>query len=217
MAREALERLKTLRAPQVLAVVGTHLAMIAMVAWGGYTYLMLHVLLALELVLVNVFTAAFYRRWKQHLLDVVRSSFLMALLLVLLFAGWMLLVDGPGPALEFGFPAAGAATLGWASAYVAAHVALTAVQCGFAPEPRLAWLRAVSADGAASVLSAVAMVFLTIIAGMLLGGEMSPGFLATALAITTIVVRLPIVLLASTITDAEQREAARDPWKAMER
>ena len=44
MAHPAVEQLRTLRLPQVLAIAGTHAAMIAAVVWGEYTYLMLHVL-----------------------------------------------------------------------------------------------------------------------------------------------------------------------------
>lgn len=213
MAGEALARLGSLRPSVVAGVLLSHAALLFAVYRGGVPFLMLQLLLGAELVLVHLFSALYFRRWRRHAIDLGRSLVLVIILLLLQTVAWIALSGSGGDPLARILLGIDASSLGWSIAWVAFHLALAAMQAALAAEPKLAWVRSAASDAAASSLAMLTMALLAVLGALFLSPlSEDPMQASFALCVLTVLVRMLLALLTSSFTDAEYREVAADPW-----
>jgi hypothetical protein len=214
MPEDVLARLRTLDARSVAGIVVSHSVLLAVVLWGGLTYVVLQVLVVVEMVLLNIVSIAVLRRRRlgAHLRDIVRSTLGGIVLIGLILVGWTVMLD---EAVATSDPVAGMASdldprgFAWAAGYVFAHLFVSAVLAVRSADPPATWIRETAASTAASMLALVAMVFVGFAAiffvpdAWLRAGTAALGL---AFSLLTVAMRFVFSLLTATFSSTEVAE-----------
>jgi hypothetical protein len=218
-----LALLRSLPPRTVAMVVVSHLMLLAGTLWGGMPYLVLQLLLAVELLAVNLASISLYpaRGLRKHVGDVLKT---MAGLLVIMF--FVIVTFGVAKAEGGGdYPLSAAlaslqevdpATLGWAFAYVVVHIGISLGQAFASSEPRLAWARSTLSDGGTTLVAMFLMIFVTVIVAVPLLTLLARVGLAVdvdqLLACLMVALRCAVALVTATISEREMKTMAANPY-----
>ena len=219
-----LALLRRLPPRTVALVVVSHLMLLATILWGGMPYPALQVLLAVELLAINLASILLYpaRGMRKHALDVLKT--MAALLFILFFVIVTYGIakaeggseDSPLPAALASLAAVDAATLGWAFAYVVVHIAISLSQAFASSEPRLAWARSTLSDGGTTLVAMLLMIFVAAFGAVPLLTMLSWLGLAVdvdrLLACLMVAVRCVMALVMATVSEREMKTMAENPY-----
>lgn len=216
--------LRSLPPRTVAVVVVSHLMLLASILWGDMPYLALQVLLAVELLVINLASILLYpaRGLRKHAVDVLKTiaGLLFILFFVIVTFG---IAKAEGGSEDYALPAAlaslaavDAATLGWAFAYVVVHIAISLWQAFASSEPRLAWARGSLSEGGTTLVAMLLMIFvgvfvalplLTLLAWLGLAVDVDQ-----MLACLMVAVRCVMALVMATVSEREMKTMAANPY-----
>jgi hypothetical protein len=216
--------LRSLPPRTVAVVVVSHLMLLAGILWGGMPYLPLQVLLAVELLAINLASIALYpaRGLRKHVVDVLKT--LAGLLFILFFVIVTFGIaktegggeDRPLPAALADLADVDAATLGWAFAYVVVHIGISLWQAFASSEPRLAWARSTLSEGGTTLVAMLLMIFVTAFVAVPLLTLLARLGLALdvdqLLACLMVAVRCLMALVMASFSEREMRTMAANPY-----
>jgi hypothetical protein len=219
-----LALLRSLPPRTVAVVVVSHLMLLAGILWGGMPYVALQLLLAVELLAINLASIPLYpaRGLRKHVFDVLKTiaGLLFILFFVIMTFGIAKAEGGgedlPLPAALASLREVDAATFGWAFAYVVVHIGISLWQAFSASEPRLAWARSTLSEGGTTLVAMLLMVFVAVFVGvplsMLLARLGLEVDVDQLLACLMVAVRCVMALVTATISERELRTMAANPY-----
>ncbi|HET9485163.1 MAG TPA: hypothetical protein VFO79_14475 [Xanthomonadales bacterium] len=217
-----LDELRRLPPRTILATAAMHVPLLAALWTGALGYLTLQVLLAAELVVLNLATIPFYRERGagRHLRDTLMLAGGLLFVLCFLLVTYGVALEGDsGNALMAALGALarpGAAAYGWGLLYVVVHVVIALQHARAAPDPRRAWAQGMLAEGGVTFIAMFFMVFAAIFAGRpIVAGLELAGVAAdvdAVLGTLMVVLRFGLSLVAATITPREMDAIAANPY-----
>src|SRR5688572_26474648 len=208
----------------VAMVVVSHLMLLAGILWGGMPYLPLQLLLAVELLAINLASIPLYaaRGARKHAADVLKmiAGLLFILFFVIVTYGVAKAEgrgeDDPLPAALASLREIDAATLGWALTYIVVHVGISLWQAFASSEPRLTWARSTLSEGATTLVAMLLMIFVAAFVAVPLSMLLARLGLAVdvdlLLACLMVAVRCVIALVTATISEREMTAMAANPY-----
>ena len=201
-----------------LQEVVSHAVLLALAWFGGLGYLGTILVLVSEPLIVIGLTIFLYpqRGLRRHLWDMVKSSALMAFLLVFVVATYAAAHGESGGVgidrliqLEWSL-------LAWAFGYSALHLGGMLVYASTQPQPRKAWARLALTQGAVTFIA----LFCTIFVAAFIGTWLAPMVriywpavqVGDVLVLLAVLVRLGFAILMSHIPERELDEIADNPY-----
>ena len=160
-----------LRADAVLQETLSHAVLLGMAWFSGLGYLGVVLMLAGEMLLVNLLSVLIYRErsFARHLGDLLKFSALMALLLMFVFLSYGVALVGhsgePMPAAVQAAMDLDTDLLGWTLAYAAVHLCAILILTRTRPDPRKEWARLALAQGGVTFLAIFFLIFVVIFLG----------------------------------------------------
>ncbi len=217
-----LDEVRKLPPRKVASVAATHAVLLAGILWGGLPYVALQVLLAVELVVLNLATMTFYRErgLRKHVLDTLKMIGGLGFVLFFIVVTYGVAAEGDsGYALAAGVQGLtrlrGAAG-GWALLYVVIHVAVSLMQAFATPDPRRAWAQSMLMEGGTTFVALFLMVFVAmfvgapIVAGLAIIGVDADA--SVVLGSLMIALRFALALVVATMPASEMDAIAADPY-----
>ena len=223
-ATKLLALLRSLPPRTIAAVVASHLMLLAGILWGDMPYLALQMLLAVELVLINLASIPLYpgRGTRKHTLDVLKliAGLLFILFFVVVTYG---VARAEGGGTDYPLPEAMAslaevevATLGWAFTYLVVHIVISLRQAFASSEPRLAWARSTLSEGGTTFVAMLLMIFVAIFVAVPLLTVLDWVGLAVGvdqmLACLMVTVRCVLAFVTASFSEREMATMAADPY-----
>jgi hypothetical protein len=207
----------------VLQELVSHTALYAVAWYGGLGYIGLLLMLALELVVVNLLSTVVYpeRGVLRHLRDLVLFLPLMAFLLffVLVTYGVARKDELVGAAADspFGLLQLDLDLLRWTAIYTVLHLGAMLVYARTRPQPRLEWARLALTLGAVTFIAIFVLIFVVAFLGApaveavrwLVGTDVPGDRVLCAIAV---LVRLGFALLMSRMPEHDLKQIAAQPY-----
>ncbi len=219
---QLLAEIRALPPRTVAAVAAGHVVLLAGILWGGLHYVLLQVLLAAELVVLNVATMTFYRErgLRKHVWDTLKMIGGLAFVLIFVVVTYGVAAEGDsGNALAAGIRGLAGfrgAAAWWALFYVAIHIAIALWLALAAPDPRRAWAQSMLMEGGTTFVAMFLMVFVAIFVGApLVAGLRIIGLAVdagTVLATLMVALRFVLALVVATMPPHERDAIAADPY-----
>jgi hypothetical protein len=222
MTRDRSRDLAPWRLGAVVQEVVAHAALLAVAWFSGLGYIGTVLVLALELVLVNLLSTVVFpeRGVLKHLRDLLLFVPLVAFLLmfVLLTYGAAMESELEGAAADgpFGLLRFDAELLRWTATFTAVHLGAMLAYALTRPQPRLAWARMALMQSAVTFIAIFLLVFAAVFLGpfAIRGARVlwpdTPGdHVLSALAV---LIRFAIALVMSRMPEDEIEKIARDPY-----
>ncbi len=160
-----------LRLDAVLQELLSHAVLLGMAWFSGLGYLGVILMLAGEMVLMNLLSVLIYRERSlaRHLGDLLKFSALMAFLLMFVFLSYgVALVGHSGEPMPAAIQAAidlDTDLLGWTLAYAAVHLCAILVLTRTRPDPRKEWARLALAQGGVTFVAVFCLIFVVTFLG----------------------------------------------------
>jgi hypothetical protein len=212
------------RAGAVLQELVSHAALLG-VAWiSGLGYIGMMLILACELVLVNLLSTAMFpeRGLLKHIFDLVKFIPVMAFLLLFVVLTYGVANEGEltGDAAEspFGLLQFDASLLQWTLGFSFVHLGTMFLYARTRPDPRLEWARMALMQSAVTFLAIFFSIFVVAFAGPfaiaalrhVADAQTIPG--DQVLCALAVAVRLGFALLMSRMPDKDIQGVARNPY-----
>lgn len=220
-----LPLLRSLPPRTVLMVVGTHLLLLAGILWGGLPYLALQVLLAAELVVINLASVALYRErgLRKHVGDLLKTIAGMVFILFFVLVTYgVARVEGGGsedyplPVALASLAAIDTGALAWAFGYMVLHLSASLWLAFSSPDPRLAWAKSTLSEGGTTFVGMFLMIFVAIfVATPFAAALVRLGFavdIDILLACLMVALRTVLALVMATVSERETAAMAANPF-----
>lgn len=219
---QVLAAIRTLPPRTLAAIVASNAVLLALTIAAGLPYVVVLVMLALELVVLQIATIGFYRErgLGRHFLDLAK---MLGGLVFILFFGIVTFgiaaEGGNGQALATGFAgfaSADTTALVAGAAWIVGQAIWSLMEARRQPDPQRAWTESTLKEAAVTFLAIVFVVFAAGIAGRPLVAAFStldPRITADHVVATLLVlVRLFFALVAASMPAPVNAEIARNPY-----
>jgi len=217
-----IDTLRQISPRAALQLACSHALLIAGCLYGELPYVAMQTLLAAELWLLSLATIPLYpeRGVLRHVFDMLKLSGALVFVLFFLVATYGVAgnIKGEGPLLlaAHQLQELDRGNVGWALAYIVISLAVAMVQALRSGDARLTWAKTVLHTGGATFLAMFFMVFVAVFIGrhLILGLSMVgiDASVDVVLSILMVLLRYAMALIASTMTESEVAEIARQPY-----
>lgn len=220
-----LLELRRLPPRTLLSVLASHLLLLAAILWGGMPYPVLQILLAVELVVINLASIALYRErgLRKHVTDMLKTiGGLVFILFFVIVTYGVAKVEGGGVE-GYALPVALEVLAGveseaiiWAVAYVVLHLSVSLWLALSSPDPRLAWAKSTLSEGGTTFVAMLLMIFVAIFIATPIGAGL--GWIGltvdidVVLACLMVAVRSVLALVMASMSEQETAAMAANPY-----
>jgi len=208
----------------VAELAGAHAVLLAAVLLGGVPYVWMQVMLAVELLALNLATVALYpeRGWRKHVGDILKLTGGLAFVMVFLVVTWgVASAAGDASAAQAGLEGLNrieGRSIAWLLVYPLVHVAISWAQAVASPHPRRAWAQSTLSSGAVTFIAMFFMVFAALFVGApLIGGIDAVGLKVnpdSVLGSLMVLLRFLLSLVVATMPPSEMEAIAENPYLA---
>jgi hypothetical protein len=204
------------------AVALSHLALLGATLWGGLPYVALQLLLAFELLLLNIASIPLYphRGWLQHAFDTLKLAAGLAFVLFFVLVTYGIAAEGDsgyaGLAAWQALRGTAPSELLWAALYLVVHITAALVLAIRSARPRVTWAKNQLAEAGATFVALFLMVFVAAFVGRPLVAGLAVLNVAVdvdlLLGALMVVLRFLLSLVVATFSDVEMEAMAANPY-----